>query len=198
MGRHWRINCFSRDYGVSLMDSHLSIKYGVQGDDLPKGVKEKRISFFLPWSERRIVKHQIFDGDENLVWSDSFKGSSRTRHQENCRVVDTLKKQVYNVKDYDDSLVEMSVYSTYMEFARGTGWFKWLSWFTKNHKRKSIDISFNKAVGRRKDSWKGGLLGTGAAMKENENTSQAVLRIFQQKDSTVNEFKDITLLNRIS
>lgn len=50
-------------------------------------------------------------------------------------------------------------------------------WLPRTLVHKSINVEFNEEVGERSGSWKGGVLGTGFAMKEGETPLQAMRRM---------------------
>ena len=61
-----------------------------------------------------------------------------------------------------------------------TKWLKWTSLFAKV--RRSIDVEFAREVGRRKGSWKGGVLGCGHKLKPNETIKECLDRMMIEKE----------------
>jgi hypothetical protein len=59
-------------------------------------------------------------------------------------------------------------------------WFKWLS-FPKMI-RKTIDVNFNDEVGERTGSWKGGTLGCGYELRQNETPLECLRRMEIERD----------------
>lgn len=59
-------------------------------------------------------------------------------------------------------------------------WFRWLPF--PRMIRRSIDISFNKEVGNRSGSWKGGVMGMGEEWREGETMGEALKRVETDRD----------------
>ena len=52
---------------------------------------------------------------------------------------------------------------------------KWTKLFAKT--RRTIDVHFSKEVGERKGSWKGGVMGCGYTLNENETPLECLQRM---------------------
>lgn len=61
-------------------------------------------------------------------------------------------------------------------------WLMWCPWFAM--KRQSIDITFDREVGERAGSWKGGCIGTGYNMKTGESAPMAFERMMRERKFT--------------
>ena len=59
---------------------------------------------------------------------------------------------------------------------------KWLTWTSLfANKKNYIEIKFDKEVGSRKGSWKGGVVGTSYNMNPHENTVDCFERMVKEK-----------------
>lgn len=202
MGGNFYYVYFNKRYGFRYGENFLQVFYGVIGASdfqFPKELKEKSWSTFLPWMESRVVKHLIFDGDEKLVWQENFsqteaaKQNNSTRYQKK----QDCKKRVYLIRDCDGAEVKVRVHVEYMQWKRGTGWFKWMSLFVKDIKKRTIELEFETGVGNRKDSWKGGLIGVGSVILPGETVDQAVERFFKEKSVSDRDMKGMAFIRRI-
>jgi hypothetical protein len=68
---------------------------------------------------------------------------------------------VFAFTDYDDELIFARCHIEEREWRAGDKWCSWLSLFSKPLIRRSLSIAFDREVGTRKGSWKGGTVGSG-------------------------------------
>lgn len=152
----WRTG--SRRYGVSVHDGYVSVPLGRVTDD---SSTEQHWGYFLPWSQWRQVRHQYFGAD-------------------GITVVGNPAPVLFNVIDYDGERIEASTYVEEREWRRGDGWWSWIGFVAPVKRRRSVDITFAKEVGRDKGSWKGGVTRTGIEMLAGETHEQAFERFCEQ------------------
>lgn len=177
-GQFWEEK-HSKQYGVSLCDNHFSVYYGAQTDD---SSTSKQKGWFLPWSEWRRVRYEFYAPDGTSV--------ARADDDKNGRIVfDKIEyarsitpKVYFRFKDFDGEEITVETYIEEMEWRLGTGLFKWLSWFAKPKIRRSLDLAFDKQVGREKGSWKGGTLGHSVDMLPGETPFQVFVRYGNSQD----------------
>lgn len=182
LGHDWYDQIHERQYGVSLMDGHLSIFYGVQfsgslGDD-------HRWSYFLPWTQWRFVRESLFDAAGEHYWTrmkthphldsmDAFR--LRMQRHESC------PSRSFELQDYDGTTIIATTRIEEREWRFGTGWFKWLSWFRRAKVVRSLDLRFSAEVGPEKGTWKGGTIGHSIEMTPGE-THEAAFRRYCDED----------------
>lgn len=203
MGRDYYYIYFDREYGFSKYENHLQFKYGVQNDGhyaWPNGLKEKRLSTFLPWSEYRLVKNEMYDGNMTLVWKEPSKRTKgESPHDDRYEIMQTMTRQAFKIKDYDGEEIICDVHVEHRIWKRGVKWCKWLSLFMKGIDRRSIELNFRKEVGPRKGEWKGGLTGMGYNMKSNETVAQAFQRWCEEtKTKKDRHLKPVTYLGEVT
>lgn len=78
---------------------------------------------------------------------------------------------------YDNTVVPTKVYVEEREWR--PRWFKWTNLFSKIN--TSIDVDFSKEVGRKKGSWKGGVVGCGYTLKKGETALQCIQRMEKER-----------------
>lgn len=154
LGRNHYFNYTPREYSISLFENHLNIYYGLSSGD---SNTEQRCGWFLPWNEYRHVCHNIYD-DKGFLFHNYINLMS---YDDSQLMIDKCPKKKFILKDYDGEIVTATTYIEQREWERGTGWFKWLGDMFPTKVRRSLCIEFDKEVGPKKGSWKGGILGTG-------------------------------------
>lgn len=182
MGRDHYFIYFDREYGFSIYENYLQVMYGTQGDmhyafsDTRQ--KEKRIGVFLPWTEYRIVKNDMYDANMNLVWSERFDMTSEQRREQPDRykIMGDMTRKSFKFRDYDGEEIIVDTHVEHRVWKRGTKAFKWLSWFMPNIDKRILELQFRKEVGPRKGEWKGGLMGMGYQMKPGETMEETFQR----------------------
>ena len=168
-----------REYGFSIHGGDFfQLFYGPQTDD---SSTEKRYSKFLPFSSWRLTSIKYYDNNRD-VWACANHNLDFRKRDE---VLKKLPKVHFDLIDYDGTKVIASTYIEEYRWKLGTGWFKWLSWFSRDKVRMSLDIQFNVQVGPGKHSWKGGTLGHGISLiRPDEYHNEAMFRYCQEHKLT--------------
>lgn len=203
LGRDHYFVYFDREYGFSKYENHFQIFYGVQSDGhwaWPSGAKEKRKGFFVPWEDYRLIRNEMYDGNMNLAWKETFKrDKDKLPFGDRYDIMQTMPRQAFKIKDYDDAEIICDVHVEHRTWRRGTGWFKWVSLFMKGIDRRSIELNFRKEVGPRKGEWKGGLMGMGFNMLPDETIEQAFKRWCEQtRTKKDRHLKPVTYLGPVT
>jgi len=86
----------------------------------------------------------------------------------------------YTLKNGEVQNVIAKIHVERREWRRKCFWR--IPWFAK--RRQSIDVSFNKEVGERSGSWKGGCIGCGYDMKKGETPEQTLRRMEKERKFT--------------
>lgn len=170
-GGYWDMR--EREYGFQLYDGLFSISYGAHESDM---LKDKRKSWFIPWLNYRLVRHSYYGlhGEEYITLP--FKERRRGVIVEKPPEPYVFPSITYDFLDFDGELIQAETRIEEMEWRLGEGWFKWLSWFTIPTVNRTLEIKFSKGTGDRKNSWKGGVIGTGESMSRHELHEQAFER----------------------
>lgn len=172
---YWDI--WARDYGFCLIDGTLHYDYGRQTHSSDT---DQSGCWFLPWCQQRHIRRSFYDREGVHFYSLPNLGGWRAydrRHGEGAwrntyaaerAIEDACPTVRFAFDDYDGERIEATTRIGEREWAKGTGWFRWLSLFIPNKVRRALDIEFSKETGSRKGSWKGGTLGTGIDMLPGE------------------------------
>ncbi len=185
-----------REYGVSLCKesgkcyNFLTIRYGPQTND---GLTTKSWSYFLPWTEKRHVRTSLYDPDGSHFY-DEIKGKWDEFYQKKQE----CPSSKFEFKDYDGEIIEATCIIEEREWHHGEGWFKWMHLFIKPVVRRSLDIKFNKEVGREKGSWKGGTIGHGIDMMPGESPENSFRRYCDQEHSSKSGKYKLTFIKTIN
>lgn len=173
-GGYWDVN--PREWGFRVCDGSLQVFLGPQTND---SATTKSWSKFLPWTQWRHVRISYFDpaGEHLRTYFDTTDREVR-RAQSDSRYEfeKEMPKAIFVFRDYDGEVIEATTHIEEREWRFGEGWFKWLSLFRRPKIRRSLSIEFNKEVGPRKGSWKGGTIGHGTDMMPGETPVQAFAR----------------------
>lgn len=143
------------------------------------GVK-KRKHIYLPWAYQWVRTSILLKDDTwfneskkvRLNWEDTGDYGSYNWLEENK----WQEKHPYT-DSYDNTTVTATISVVEREWR--PRWFKWTSIFSKVS--KTIDVDFDKQVGKEKGSWKGGVLGCGYAMKPGETPLQCLRRMEKER-----------------
>ena len=92
---------------------------------------------------------------------------------------------IFILKDYDGAEIVAKTTIEETVYKKGTGYFKWLSWFIKPKIYRHLDINFDKETGPEKGSWKGGTLGL-CCDATNMNHLQAIKAFCSQEHRSKN------------
>lgn len=175
LGRNYYFDYTERRYGFSLFENHFNVYLGRNSHD---SQTEQRWSCFLPWGEWRHVRYSLYDLDGKHFWTQSdrdypkdFSKYDRQREQEKL-----VPKAQFLIRDFDGEEIQATTFVSEREWRRGDKWCKWLSLFYKPMIRRDLDISYDKEVGPRKGSWKGGMMGHSIQLLEGESPESAFKR----------------------
>lgn len=176
IGRDWYWVIDKREFGFSLNDGHLSVRYGrsTMGSST-----DKSWGYFLPWTQWRHIRisfyglrgeliSTVLDADTKLL--DRKKWDLLQEAEAAC------PKATFSFQDFDGEQLTAITHIEEREWRRGEGWFKWLAWITQPKISRSLSITFSGETGRRKGSWKGGTIGTSISMLPGETHDMAFMR----------------------
>lgn len=185
-------NYIRRDYGIFTFDGSLHIHYGIQPGCWSKNDPENSdhtFVWFIPWRNRRFIRKSYYDviSQKHLKTfyeSDRIKARKDgfSSWEEEHKYEDSYKHMVATFNDFDGEEIKAKCRIEEMEWRWGTGYFKWLSWFTKPFIRRTLRINFDKETGYEKGSWKGGTIGHGIDMMPGESAQSAFNRYAAETD----------------
>ena len=105
MGGNYYYEYFNKDYGISYHDNFLQVFYGTQRNgSYHDQVLERTVSWFLPWNEYRMTRHELYDANNVLFWKDERLDNKKIdksiifnhyQAKSNCSSIDFL------IEDYD-------------------------------------------------------------------------------------------------
>lgn len=173
-------DCESATWGFNYHDNKIWIYIG-GGGNFEGG--RKWITITMPWD---LTWVRTSTWMKYGAWFEE-NSKSRKNHVEDAAGVliggyDWLKKNKWKeTHEYTDSYDNTKVNATIGVSERE--WrplaFKWTSLFSKT--RKTIDVEFDKEVGKEKGSWKGGCTGCGYDMLPNETPLECLRRMEKER-----------------
>lgn len=120
----------------------------------------------------------IIDGEKKLVPAKSIEKDENGKYI--CREDnEKVNRYHYDYTDkYDGTVIPCTFWVEEMEWRP-----KWLTWTGKwKYVKKYIEIKFDKEVGSRKGSWKGGCIGCSYDLLENETPMECIKRMERERD----------------
>ncbi len=178
-------DCDAPKWGIAIHNNTFWIYKGGDGN---WGGGSKWWTWDLPFFTWEHIRHDVqcdFGNDDegqDLRWVPydelvHLDGKSVYTPLEENRLVNKYK---YNYTDsYDGEVIPCTYWLEEREWRRK--WFTWcnLKWFKKVD--RYIEIVFEKEVGKRKGSWKGGCLGCGYTLKPGESPQECIQRMEKER-----------------
>lgn len=127
------------------------------------------------------IRWDVYVGDKDKPQSQWTKDDWCSRYKSKKSIVECphTTKWEYDVIDpYDGEVIPCTIKVDEMEWR--PKWLKWTSLFSKVV--RGIDVDFEKEVGKRKGSWKGGVVGCHHKLKPNETVKECLDRMMKEKE----------------
>jgi hypothetical protein len=182
LGRTGYWETHPRRYGFSLSDvgngyDFFQCFFGPQTHD---SSTTKDWCKHLPWKQWDHVRHSLYTPTGEHYYTEPRR-THRTKRSaggflEYFRKKEECPKVHFGFEDYDGELIVATCCIEEREWHKGSGWFKWLRWFSSPKVCRSLDLAFSAEVGTEKGSWKGGTIGHGIDMLPGESPKEAFQR----------------------
>lgn len=176
LGRDWYDERFSREYGFTFSDGNLHTYFGPQTHD--SRTTKSRV-FFLPWRNRRFIRHSLYDLEGKHFHTEYDR--ARNTWAASGAVRDACPKARFVFDDFDHQRITATTHIEEREWRFGTGLFRWLSWFRGPDISRTLALEFSAEVGPEKGSWKGGTVGHSIEMLPGELHESAFKRYCEQE-----------------
>lgn len=190
LGRDYYIEYILKEYGFYVAEDSICIKYGVNGlnHDL---CKNKQTHITIPWKAYRFHSLEYFDILGNLFWTEPKDKKGKELWDEQDKMRAKLPKMYFLIEDYDGSQVVATTHLSRRIWKKGTGKFKWLSWFCKDIVQTELEINYETEVGTGKGSWKGGVMGESCRFLPEEKLQEGIhLTVFKRHCDKVHKHKE--------
>lgn len=184
-------------FGWGKLYIHLPIKTGIQdcesaswgfnyhnntawfyiggGGNFEGGAKWK--TFRMPW-DMDWVRTSLLLKDMSS-WEHEVRGHRKEFYNDEWKDPERVFIETHPYTDkYDNTIVNATIRVKEREWR--PLWFKWTSLFSKTS--KDIEIEFDKQVGKRKGSWKGGVLGCSYELLPNETPFECLKRMEKERE----------------
>lgn len=155
-----------RQYSFHIFDNGIGFNFGELYQDAIDQWNTKTRYILYRWNEWTHINHSVLNLDKSLN-----KNVTKTSVIDGLDYYDwvrsdAVEKVKFRFNDFDGEEIEATCYIEFREWTRGYGFWNFLRFFMKNQKQTTLAIEFNKGVGIRKTSWKGGVIGTGIQFKD--------------------------------
>lgn len=168
-------DCDAPQWGIAVHGRTLWIYKGGNGN---LGGGSKWWTWELPFvNYGTSIRWDVYVGDKDKPQSKWTKDDWKVYPRAYTEKLGTEWR--YEITDpYDGEIIPCRIRVEEMEWR--PKWLKWTSLFAKV--RRSIDVEFAREVGRRKGSWKGGVLGCSHLIKPNETIKECLDRMMIEKE----------------
>ncbi|RLF07497.1 MAG: hypothetical protein DRJ64_02885 [Thermoprotei archaeon] len=169
------IDIIPRRFGFKVCwkpEYHIYITYGVDHGMMNTEKYWGGFKFIdFGWMHKRHYQHQYLKLNGDLVHiaqrDDPF-------WEGGCPGIDKMQFKFFDGVDEEEIIATVSRERRILK--RGSGWFKWLSIFYKDEVIDYLEMNFDKEVGSKKGSWKGGIVGTSTRFTQDESPEIAFQR----------------------
>jgi len=166
-------DCDSAAWGFNYHDNKIWIYIG-GGGNFEGGKKWK--TFTMPWDATWVRTSTLMK--DGYDWFHEVSGNRVKWDGDDIGSYNWLRDNKWKethpyVDPYDNTTVNATISVEEREWR--PFWFQWTTLFAG--KRRTIDISFDKEVGREKGSWKGGTIGCSYTLLPNESPIECLRRM---------------------
>lgn len=156
----------AREYGFHFTTQGVHYCYGAQTHDSTTN-KSGYSSF--PWREYCVEYEAIYDANGKVHHEEHVSRKDRFTKTRWYEVRETMLRQVFLLKDYDDQEIRAYCYLEKRVYRVGAGWIKKYFWFLRPRREfLEMGIDFDGETGPEKGSWKGGTTGTGCRVEKGD------------------------------
>jgi hypothetical protein len=167
----WTDECDPQKWGIAIHNNTLWIYRGGKGN--MKG-GSKWWTWDIPFVTKDWVRTSILLKDD--TWEHETKGNCKDFYKDEWKA--KQKSWTYNYTDsYDGEVIPTTIYVEEREWR--PKWLKWTRLFAKV--RRTIDVHFSKQVGKRKKTWKGGVVGCSYELLPNETPLECLQRMEKER-----------------
>lgn len=139
-----------------------------------RGIKTKH--YDMPWALEWVRSSALRkDGS----WEHEFRGDRKSFYEDKWNDVLWSESYPYTYIRKNGEVQERTATLKVEEREWRPKWFMWTSIFS--HKSRTIDVRFDKEVGDRSGSWKGGTIGCSYQMKDGELPKQTLRRMERER-----------------
>jgi hypothetical protein len=177
-----------RQYGFYLDQEFICFYYGINAGE---SNIDQKISFTLPWLDQTYVKKEYYNLDGTVYTSVPHINGINSPFWDICREIEqTIPKIKFTFNDFDGEEVEGECFLVKQFYTRGSGLFKWLKYITKTKGFLRAEVNYNKEVGQKKNSWKGGTLSCSFYCKDESLTIEQILQNYAKEE----KFKNLKII----
>lgn len=163
----WTDECDSPKWGIAIHNNTFWLYKGGKGN---MNGGNKWWTWDIPFFTKDWVRTSILL--KNDTWEHETKGNKKYFYSEDWK--EKQKTWQYDYTDsYDGEIIPTTIYVDEREWR--PKWLKWTKAFATT--RTSVDVHFSKEVGKKKGSWKGGVLGCSYELLPNENPLNCLKRM---------------------
>lgn len=175
----WTDECDSPKWGIAIHNNTFWVYKGGKGN---MNGGNRWWTYNIHFITKKWVRSSILlqapseSWEHKEFWEHETKQNRKDFYKKEWKEKQAYWDYEYTDK-YDGEVIPARVYVEEREWRpKGLTWTKLFRTV-----RRSIDVHFSKEVGKRKGSWKGGVLGVGYTMLPNENPLDCIKRMEREK-----------------
>ena len=162
-------SCDPPQYGIQIHNDTFWLHLGGPMDESSNQCNSKWITWYLPWFSWNFDGHHVWDGKK---WVEPAKGEYEAPYSDG-RIVEQ-HPYTYTLNNGEIQNRTATIYKERRKWHR--------KWFPISKKIiESIDVKFDKEVGERTGTWKGGTVGCGYDLLPNESMLSALRRMESER-----------------
>jgi hypothetical protein len=185
LGRNWYWKETQREFGVTLADEWVFIRYGVQSNDSDE--ISRSISISLGWKLWDYVGIDYFDTDNKTILKNypSYKFTLLQQHEIEYEFNNSIPSETHTIIDFDGESISVKCRIEQRTWNKGDGMFKWLRHIHKPLVIRVVNLLFSDETGARKGSYKGGTIGASVEIFVGETIIDALKRYCDKNAMTI-------------
>jgi len=173
-------DCDSAAWGINFHDNKIWIYIGGAGN-FEGGRKWKAIT--LPWHMTWVRTSTLMKRGYDWFHETESNRVDWSKDKDTVGSRDWLNENKWTgtheyLDKYDNTIVNATIGVEEREWR--PLWFKWTGLFAKTH--RTIAVEFDKEVGERKGSWKGGTIGCSYRIKTGETPHECLVRMQNERE----------------
>jgi hypothetical protein len=163
----------------------LNLYYGLEDNTLYNELKEQSLYWTFPWNEKSFKYHRLLNLDGSIMVSVREDYKNLIDYKEEIKLEESQPKIVFNfIDNYDGTELTATCKLSERCWTQGDKSFKWLKYFNEDHISRDLWCDFSGETGKRKGSWKGGTVGCGIELNEDESVTDAFKRLCDRENFT--------------
>lgn len=157
-------NRVNKSYGFYFMDDNILLDYGDQSESYGQG---KRVCLDNPFTRIHFYKREYLDRHGNVYKYEIDVGRNKDGRcvRENKALIENPELYQFQFADFDGTVIHGTAYVLHQYYHRFSYFMKIFRPLFKPVKITGVNIDFGQEIGKKKGSWKGGVMAMYSPLK---------------------------------